>query len=161
MTLDGLRRFCLSLPDATEDIKWGQDLVFSVGGKMFCAVNTEAPYQLGFKTTPDAFAELVERPGVRPAPYLARAMWVQEEELGATLERDELERLLRQAYEIVRAKLPKRLSGAARAGAKASSPKKKPARVTALRRGGPRKTGTRSRPSRGRTRAGNPPGRRR
>ena len=41
MNLESLREFCLSLPGATADIKWGQDLVFSVGKKMFCAVNTE------------------------------------------------------------------------------------------------------------------------
>lgn len=109
MNLESLRAFCLSLPGATADIKWGQDLVFSVGKKMFCAVNTEPPHQFSFKTTANDFAELVEREGMRPAPYLARAMWVQEEQLGETLDRAERERLLRQAYELVRATLPKRL----------------------------------------------------
>jgi predicted DNA-binding protein (MmcQ/YjbR family) len=113
MNLESLREFCLSLPGATADIKWGQDLVFSVGNKMFCAVNTEPPHQCSFKTSDDDFAELIERQGMRPAPYLARAMWVQEEQLGETLERSERERLLRQAYELVRAKLPKRLREAA------------------------------------------------
>lgn len=108
MNLETLRAFCLALPDATEDVKWGQDLVFSVGGKMFCVVNTEPPHQLSFKSTPEDFAELVERPGMRPAPYLARATWVQEERLGETLEHREAQRLLEQAYEIVRSKLPKR-----------------------------------------------------
>ena len=119
MNLESLRVFCLSLPDATADIKWGQDLVFSVGKKMFCAVNTEPPHQCSFKASDEDFAELIEREGMRPAPYLARAMWVQEEQLGETLDRSECERLLRQAYELVRAKLPKRLrEPAARAGRK-------------------------------------------
>jgi len=109
MNLESLRVFCLSLPDATADIKWGQDLVFSVGKKMFCAVNTEPPYQCSFKTSDEDFVELIEREGMKPAPYLARAMWVQEERLGETLDRGERERLLRQAYELIRAKLPKRL----------------------------------------------------
>ena len=107
MTLETLRSICLALPDVTEDIKWGADLVFSVGGKMFCVANTERPHQISFKCTADAFGELVERPGLRPAPYLARAMWVQEESLGEALARAELERLLRTSYELVRAKLPK------------------------------------------------------
>jgi predicted DNA-binding protein (MmcQ/YjbR family) len=107
MTLESLRAICLALPGATEDIKWGADLVFSVGGKMFCAVNADPPHQLGFKCSEETFAELVERPGIRPAPYLARAMWVQEEALGEALDRRELEQLLRAAYEIVKAKLPK------------------------------------------------------
>jgi predicted DNA-binding protein (MmcQ/YjbR family) len=123
MTIESVRTFCRSLPDVTEDIKWGQDLVFSIGKKMFCAMNTEPPHQISFKTTADDFAELIERPGIRPAPYLARAMWVQEEALGETLDRGELERLLRQAYELVRAKLPKRKASAekTRKGAKASA----------------------------------------
>lgn len=99
---------CLAFPGATEDVKWGADLVFSVGKKMFCVVNLDPPHQLSFKCTREAFAELVERPGLRPAPYLARAMWVQEESLGEALERPELERLLHASYELVRAKLPKR-----------------------------------------------------
>lgn len=108
MNIDSLRAFCLALPDATEDIKWGQDLVFSIGKKMFCAVNIEPPHQFSFKTTPEDFAQLVEREGMRPAPYLARAMWVQEESLGQTLEHAEARRLIQQAYDLVRAKLPKR-----------------------------------------------------
>ena len=107
MTLDGLRQICKALPGATEDIKWGQDLCFCVGGKMFAAVNLERPHQLSFKCTPDAFAELTEREGIIPAPYLARAMWVQESELGAALERRELAVLLKSAYDLVVAKLPK------------------------------------------------------
>lgn len=107
MTLDHLRQMCRALPAATEDVKWGQDLCFCVGGKMFAVVNLEPPHQLGFKCTPDAFAELIEREGIIPAPYLARAMWVQEGELGATLERRELEPLIRASYDLVVAGLPK------------------------------------------------------
>ncbi len=107
MTIDGLRRICMALPGATEDIKWGADLAFTVGGKMFCVVNIEPPHQMSFKCTPDGFAELIEREGIIPAPYLARAMWIQESELGTALERRELEALLRSSYDLVLAKLAK------------------------------------------------------
>ena len=107
MTLDGLRQICRALPGTTEDVKWGQDLCFCVGGKMFAAVNLEPPHQLGFKCTAENFAELTEREGIVPAPYLARAMWVQESQLGEVLERPELAQLLRSAYDLVVAKLPK------------------------------------------------------
>jgi predicted DNA-binding protein (MmcQ/YjbR family) len=109
MTLEALRQICRALPGATEDIKWGSDLAFCVGRKMFCVVNTEPPHQVSFKCTPEDFGELVERPGLIPAPYLARAGWVQEEQLGETLERREFERLIRSAYDLVVATLPKRL----------------------------------------------------
>ena len=108
MTLDTVRQICLALPGTTEDIKWGQDLAFCIGGKMFCVANTEPPHQLSFKCTPETFGELIERTGIRPAPYLARALWVQEEQLGEALARQELEQLIQRSYELVRATLPKR-----------------------------------------------------
>jgi len=108
MTIASIRAFCQTLAGTTEDIKWEHDLVFSVGGKMYAVVNLEPPHTIAFKCTPEAFAELVERDGIIPAPYLARAMWVQERELGESLDRRELERLLRTSYELVSAKLPKR-----------------------------------------------------
>jgi predicted DNA-binding protein (MmcQ/YjbR family) len=107
MTLDTVRDFCRALPGATEDVKWGNDLVFSVGGKMFAVVCLDPPHQMSFKSTPEEFAGLIERDGIIPAPYLARAMWVQERELGDVLDRRERERLLETAYALVRAKLPK------------------------------------------------------
>jgi predicted DNA-binding protein (MmcQ/YjbR family) len=109
MTLDSVRQICRALPGVTEDIKWGADLAFSVGGKMFCVVNVDPPHQMSFKCTAEDFGDLVERPGLVPAPYLARAMWVQESALGEALERPELERLLRTSYELVRAKLTRKM----------------------------------------------------
>jgi predicted DNA-binding protein (MmcQ/YjbR family) len=128
--LDGLRTICKALPGATEDVKWGQDLCFCVGGKMFAAVNLDPPHQFSFKCTPERFSELVERVGMIPAPYAARHMWVQESELGATLERPELETLLRLAYELVAAKLPK----SKRPGAAAKAPVRKKRKPTPRRR---------------------------
>ena len=108
MTIDTVRTFCRALPGVTEDIKWGADLAFCVGGKMFCVLNTEPPHQMSFKCTPEDFADLVEREGLIPAPYLARAMWVQQSALAdEALDRRELTRLLRSSYELVVAKLPK------------------------------------------------------
>ena len=107
---------CRALPGSTEDVKWGADLVFSVGGKMFTVVCLDPPHTVAFKCTPDAFAELVERDGIIPAPYLARAMWVQER-AADVLERRELQVLLKASYELVVAGLPKsKRPGAARTG---------------------------------------------
>jgi predicted DNA-binding protein (MmcQ/YjbR family) len=108
MTVDTVRTICPAMPGATEDLKWGADLAFSVGGKMFCVVNTEPPHQMSFKCTPDDFSELIEREGMIPAPYLARAMWVQQSELaGEVLDRRELQQFLKKSYDLVVAKLPK------------------------------------------------------
>src|SRR5262245_64240425 len=77
MDVDWLRKTCLALPHATEQIQWGNDLLFKVHGKMFAITPLEpAPVCLSFKCSDEAFAELTERPGIIPAPYLARAKWV-------------------------------------------------------------------------------------
>ena len=107
MSLNWVRTFCLALPAVTEDVKWEKDLVFSIGAKMFAVTCLEpAAVVLSFKCSPEGFTELVERPGIIPAPYLARAHWVALEDEDA-LTRRELEPWLRSAYELVWAKLPK------------------------------------------------------
>ena len=84
MTLQRIREMCLALPGATEQIQWGNDLVFKIGGKMFCVACTEpvAPPKvaMSFKCDDETFAELVERAGMIPAPYLAQHKWVAPEQ---------------------------------------------------------------------------------
>jgi predicted DNA-binding protein (MmcQ/YjbR family) len=108
MDVDWLRELCLSFPGATEQIQWGYDLLFKVGGKMFAVTPLEpAPVWLSFKASPENFAELTGRPNIIPAPYLARAQWVALENKEA-LAPEELARLLRESYELICAKLPKK-----------------------------------------------------
>ena len=107
MTIETVRQICHALPAVTEDVKWGNDLCFSVSGKMFAVMNLDPPHSIAFKCTPERFAELVERIGIRPAPYMARNMWVQEEQLGEALDRGELEQLVQTSYDLVVAKMPK------------------------------------------------------
>src|SRR4030095_5519178 len=113
MTLNTVRSICRAFPEVTEDVKWGHDLCFSVREKMFTVVNLEPPHQIAFKCTPESFAELVERPGIVPAPYMARNMWVMEQELGESLDRRELAALVKTSYDLVVAKLPKSKRAAA------------------------------------------------
>src|SRR5262245_36614805 len=110
MTIDTIRAFCRTLAGTTEDIKWDYDLVFSVGGRMYTVICLDPPHTVAFKCSPEGFHALVEREHIIPAPYLARAMWVQEQALGAALDRRELEQFVRRSYELVRAKLPRRLA---------------------------------------------------
>jgi predicted DNA-binding protein (MmcQ/YjbR family) len=108
MDVEQLRKICLAFPGATEQIQWGDDLLFKVGGKMFAITPLiPAPVCLSFKVTPDTFAELSERPGIIPAPYLARANWVALESRDA-LAPSELAPLLRASYDLVVAKLPRK-----------------------------------------------------
>ena len=65
--------FCLSLPGAREDYKWSGIRVFSVAGNKMFAVLDLAGAGLSFKVADELFLGYCDRPGVRPAPYLARA----------------------------------------------------------------------------------------
>jgi len=126
MTIETVRLICRALAGVTEDVKWGHDLCFCVAGKMFTVVSLEAPHSIAFKCTPETFGELVERPGIIPAPYMARNMWVQEQELGETLARRELEPLIKASYELVVAKLPKsRRPSESATGKKGATPAKR------------------------------------
>jgi predicted DNA-binding protein (MmcQ/YjbR family) len=114
MTLPKLREFCMSMPGATEQIQWGKDLVFKVGGKMFCVANTDpsgSEKAMSFKCDPDTFAELSEREGAGPAPYMARAQWIALDQFD-TLPDRELKPLITTAYELIKAKLPKKTQAA-------------------------------------------------
>lgn len=108
MDLDWVRDRCLRLPHVAEDVKWETNLAFCVGGKMFAVAGLEPDeIWLAFKCSQDDYAELLERPGCRPAPYLARAQWIALEN-EHSLSRKELGTLLEKAYAIVRSKLPKK-----------------------------------------------------
>jgi predicted DNA-binding protein (MmcQ/YjbR family) len=107
MDIDFLRALCLSLPAATEDVKWGNDLVFSVGGKMFCVASLEPSFTCSYKVRDEEFEELSVKDGFMPAPYMARAKWVLVTN-PSKLNKKEWEGYIRQSYEMVKAKLTKK-----------------------------------------------------
>lgn len=108
MIADWVRKTCLALPHTTEIVQWGNHLVFKIGGKIYAiAALDPGGACLSLKCSPESFAELVERDGVIPAPYLARAHWVALEREDA-IPRAEMKQLLIRSYEMVLAKLPKK-----------------------------------------------------
>ena len=108
MTLDMIRDIAAKLPHVTEDIKWGNDLCFCLAEKMFCITILETPVKVSIKVTDDEFDELVERTGFAPAPYLARNKWVLIDS-SAQISKKELSHFIQQPYNLVKAKLPKKL----------------------------------------------------
>ncbi len=110
MDIETTREYCLSFPHATENVQWGNDLVFKIAGKMFAVVVLEgaSKYCLTFKCTEAKFAELIERDGIDPAPYSARYHWVALETFDVLTDK-ELKALLRNSYDLVLEKLPKKL----------------------------------------------------
>jgi predicted DNA-binding protein (MmcQ/YjbR family) len=110
MSFEKLRKYCATLPGATRDIKWGADEVYSVGQKMFAVFGIDRGRATGvsFKADDERFLELTDRPGLVPAPYLARAHWVLLERADA-LPPSEAQALLARSHALVLAKLPRRL----------------------------------------------------
>ena len=104
MNVDTIREYCLSFSDAKENLQWGDDLCFKVGGKIFLTLGLDNP-RLCFKCTPETFAELVEREDIRPAPYVGRYKWVMLDRLDA-VRWDELRELIQSSYEMVASKMP-------------------------------------------------------
>lgn len=107
MTPEAFHVAALALPGATFDIKWGADRVYSVGGKMFAHAGPEGDPEprYMFKASDLAFEMLIEQGLARPAPYLARAKWVQLLKPDALRDED-LAGYLREAHRIVSEKLP-------------------------------------------------------
>jgi len=108
MTLEQIRAFCMSLSHVTEKVQWGDDLVFKVGGKMFCVAYTGVPTHLSFRPDDEQRFELLEIEGVIPAPYMARAGWVSVREMRA-VNAAEVKKGIRASYDYYFAKLPKKV----------------------------------------------------
>lgn len=110
MTLESLRIFCRKLPHVTEDVKWGNDLCFLIAEKMFCVASLDGTEgnRVSFKCTPEQFAELTECDGIIPAPYMARNHWVSLQAWSAMRDKH-VEAAVRASYELVKAKLPKKV----------------------------------------------------
>jgi predicted DNA-binding protein (MmcQ/YjbR family) len=107
MDVDFIRKICLSLPATTEDIKW-ENLVFSVGERMFCMMPLEQPLRCSFKVSDEEFEEVSVRDGFIAAPYLARAKWVLVTN-PSKLSKKDWERYIKKSYELVKMKLTKKL----------------------------------------------------
>jgi hypothetical protein len=70
----------------------------------------EPPHRVSFKFDSGTFVERLERDGVIPAPYLARAKWVSMESLGHGMDWQELEGRVRRSYALGKGGLRERRS---------------------------------------------------
>lgn len=105
MMVEDIQDICKKLPLVTEDIKWEHDLVFSIGGKMFCVAGLDQfPISASFKVTDDEFEEMCNLPGFKPAPYVGKYKWVRIDDINRMKKREWIQ-CLEQSYELVKAKL--------------------------------------------------------
>lgn len=114
MDAESAREFLLKLPHVVESQQWGDNLVFwvgdkAIGGKMFCLLNLDGDAHgvVSYPAGQERYSELVEREGLKPAPYMARIFWVAAENWKAW-RNSEWESELRAAHAMTYAKLPPR-----------------------------------------------------
>ena len=108
MNIEELRKFCLSHKGATEDVKWGADLCFCVGGKMFCVTGFNPPMKVSLKVKDEEFEELCNRARIITAPYTGRYKWIYIQDASVFSDK-EWKCYVQQSYELVKAKLPKKV----------------------------------------------------
>jgi predicted DNA-binding protein (MmcQ/YjbR family) len=101
LTPAALDAACRRLGGVTSVVQWGADNVYKVGGKIFAIIS---PSGVMLKATEIAFEALTASGRARPAPYLARAKWVQFDDIGA-IDDAELTDWLATAHALVAAKL--------------------------------------------------------
>ena len=81
MTRDEFNAYCAALPATTHVVQWGGADVWKLGGKVFAICGRhDGADTFTFKASDIAFEVLAERPGIRPAPYLASRglKWLQQ-----------------------------------------------------------------------------------
>ena len=110
MTAAELEKLCGTWAGVESSIKWEDDLVFSVAGKMFTVLclRGQDKGRFSFKVDPERFLELTDQPGVMPAHYMARAFWITVTE-PERFKRAEVEAFIRHSYDLVRGKLTKKM----------------------------------------------------
>ena len=108
MNIEELRAICKKLPHVTEDIKWGHDLCFCIGEKMFCVTGLDGPMQVSFKVRDVEFEELSTSQDIIPAPYVARYKWILVQN-PARFTKKQWEHYIKQSYELVKEKLPAKI----------------------------------------------------
>ncbi|MEJ8475226.1 MmcQ/YjbR family DNA-binding protein [Roseibium algae] len=111
MTRDDFNAHCAALTATTNVIQWGNASVWKVGGKIFaiCSVWGEGNHaKFSFKCSDMSYSLLTQQDGIVPAPYLARAKWVQVENTKAMHE-DDLKAYINAAHRLVARKLTRKL----------------------------------------------------
>ena len=141
MDNERIREICMAMPHVMETVNWGHHLVYwvgdrEIGGKMFAMTDLDGTGTgvVWFHCGAERFHELIERDGIIPAPYLARAFWVTIERWNVLRPR-EFEQELRLAHALIFEKLPARtkkqlaLPEKERVGATSASKKLAPAKT--------------------------------
>ena len=108
MNIEELREYCLSLPQATEDMPFDDEtLVFKVGGRMFCFASLTVDLKMNLKCDPDEAIEIRETfPAVTPGFHMNKKYW-NTVLIDGSISDSMLKVWILQSYKLVVAKLTK------------------------------------------------------
>jgi predicted DNA-binding protein (MmcQ/YjbR family) len=116
MNLELLEEICSKLIGTTTDIKWGNDLCFLIGEKMYCVAGLDPPLSVSLKVQQEEFNELTNREGIIPAPYLARYSWILIKDMNS-FDQLKWQHYIEQSYDMIFNKLSKKTQEAIRENA--------------------------------------------
>lgn len=108
--MEEIREYCLSLPQTSEDMAFGEEyLLLRVCGKIFACLGLARPDYFVVKCDPDLATELRDKyQDIEPAWHWNKKYWNQLR-LSGTLTEDLFKALIRHSYSEVVKKLPKRV----------------------------------------------------
>lgn len=109
MNATELEELCSAWPGVASSVKWEDDLVFTVAGKLFAVICLRGPHRqrISFKVDPERFLELTDQPGITAAAYMARAFWISLNEPDR-FARAKIAEFVQHSYALVRAGLSKK-----------------------------------------------------
>lgn len=118
MNIEDFREYCLGMDGVTEKPPFGKFarrydsiLVFYILGHMFCLVDIDDFSYVTVKSTPDEIDEItMNRTSVSKPLNLNERHWIQLD-LNGDIPDQEIYRLVKRAYDIVRAKYAKKIVG--------------------------------------------------
>jgi len=106
MNIEDIQAICKKLRAVTEDIKWEDHLCFNIAGKMFLVTAPDhLPVTASFKVSDEDFAELSEKDGFSPAPYMARYKWIFIDDI-RLMNKKQWQHYIQQSYNLIKDKLP-------------------------------------------------------
>ena len=108
MTTEKLTEYCMGFKGVKESIKWEDHLCYTIGERIFCMAGMNDNSAVNLKVSPEDFEELTEREGIEQAPYFARGQWIAIHKRNA-LKPKEWEHYLEKAYQLIKAKLTKKM----------------------------------------------------
>lgn len=111
MNIEDFRNYCLSLPEAKENMPWTEPryqnlMTFTVAEKWFCLLDLEKKF-CNLKCPVNQVTELQDQyKGVEPAWHMNKKHWIKVM-LDSDIPAAEIERLVKQAYDTIVSTLTK------------------------------------------------------